>query len=62
MDLVVTNIKVVLNDNLGVKVSIPIQTYIKSQLHQDGDLKIEPMLKLHFILPLKKIILSIFNN
>lgn len=62
MDLVITNMKEVLSNNLGVKVSILIQTYFKSQVHQDGDLKIERVLKLHFILPLERIILNIFNN
>jgi hypothetical protein len=62
MDLVITDIKVVLNDNLGVKVSILIQTYFKSQVHEDGDLKTEPMLRQHFIPPLERIIINIFNN
>jgi hypothetical protein len=62
MDLVVIDIKVVLNDNHGVRISIPIQTYFMNQVHQDGDLKIEPVLRLHFILPLERIIFNIFNN
>jgi len=59
MHLVIINVEVIVNHNLSVKVPIPTQLYFETQVHKDGDLEIEPMLRLNFILPLEWVILSI---
>lgn len=62
MHLVITNVEEIVNHNPSVKFPIPTQLYYETQVHKDGDLEIEPMLRLNFILPLEYVIFSIVNN
>jgi len=62
MHLVITNVEEIVNHNPSVKFPIPTQLYYETQVHKDGDLETEPMLRLNFILPLEYVIFSVVNN
>jgi hypothetical protein len=53
MHLVIINVEVIVNHNPSGKFPIPTQLYFETQVHKDGDLETEPMLRLNFILPLE---------